>query len=213
MLKINFLGDSITEGVAASSPDKCYVELVANILNCETRNYGISGTRIAKQQKPSSIPLFDKYFASRVSSMQNDADFVFVFGGTNDYGHGDAPYGNIDDKTPETFCGAVNNLVGELLRFYNSKQIIFILPLYRVNENNPYGEPGQTLFRGPLSSYREAIKTIINKRKILILDIKDQIGKAENNPYFADGIHPNDLGHKKIAELISEYIKLNLIKQ
>lgn len=66
ILKINFLGDSITEGVAASSPEKCYVELVADLLNCEVRNYGISGTRFAKQQKPSSNPLFDEYFASRV---------------------------------------------------------------------------------------------------------------------------------------------------
>lgn len=143
--------------------------------------------------------------------MKNDADFVFVFGGINDYGHGDALMGNIEDKTPDTFCGALNNLVDELLKYYKSEQIVFILPLYRINEDNPYGEPGQTLNRGPLSAYRETIKNILDKRNIKVLYIKDKIGKAEDNPLLLDGLHPNDLGHKKIAELISEYIKLNLI--
>jgi len=207
MLKINFLGDSITEGVAATCYSKCYVELVGTLLKCEVRNYGISGTRIARQKNPSSNPLFDQYFASRIKKMKNDADFVFVFGGTNDYGHGDAPMGDIEDKIPDTFCGAINNLVDELLKFYKSEQIVFILPLYRLNEDNPYGEPGQTLPGAPLNSYRESIIKVLKIRNIEILDIKDEIGKAENNPLLFDGLHPNDLGHKRIAELIVKYIK------
>ena len=207
MLKINFLGDSITEGIAASEPCKCYVELIAKLLDCEVRNYGISGTRIARQQKPSSNPLFDKYFASRASQMKNDADLVFIFGGTNDYGHGDAPLGKIDDKTPDTFCGALNNLVDELLKFYKKEQIKFVLPLYRVNEDDPNGEPGGTLCRGSLSVFREAMSEVLKQRNIAVFDIKDEIGRAENNPLLADGLHPNDLGHKKIAELIADFIK------
>ena len=211
MLKINFLGDSITEGALASAQSKCFVELVGNLLDCEVRNYGISGSRIARQSKPSDVPRYDKYFASRVANMKNDANFIFVFGGTNDYGHGDAPMGNIDDKTPDTFYGAINNLVDELLKFYSKDKIIFILPLYRLNEDNPYGEPGRTLYRGPLSIYREALEKALNIRNIKIFDIKDKIGKPENNPLIADGLHPNDLGHKKIAELIATYIKENLL--
>lgn len=207
MLKINFLGDSITEGALATKEENTFVFLAGKYLNADSRNYGISVTRIAIQQKPSLDPRADLYFASRVKNMKADADYVFVFGGTNDYGHGDAPFGKIGDKTPNTFCGAVDDLVNELLKYYKKKQIVFIPPLYRLNEDSPYGDGSKTLPGKTLEEYRQALMTIVNSYGIKIKDIKDEIGKAENNPYIADGLHPNDLGHQKIAELLSEYIK------
>ena len=210
MLKINFLGDSITEGAAASSEANTFVALVGKSLKCEVNNYGISGSRIARQNKPSAESRYDMYFASRVSSMKS-ADFVFVFGGTNDYGHGDAPMGKMGDKTPDTFYGAMNNLVDELLKFYKKDQIVFMLPLYRMDEYNPYGEGVVKIKRESLPKYREAMTEVLKERNIGIFDIKDEIGKPENNPLIADGLHPNDLGHKKIADLVVNYIKENLI--
>ena len=211
MLKINFLGDSITEGALASEASKTFISIIENVLNCEVRNYGISGSRIARQKRSSENPRFDMYFASRVSDMKNDADFVFVFGGTNDYGHGDAPMGKKGDNTPDTFYGAMNNLIDELLKFYKKDQIVFMLPLYRMDENNPYGEGVVRIIREPLQHYRDAMVEVLKERNIKILDIKDKIGKAENNPLIADGLHPNDLGHKRIADLVVKYIKENLM--
>ena len=207
MLKINFLGDSITEGAMASCEDNTFVKQVGSILNCEVRNYGKGGTRIAKQRVPSSEPIYDKYFASRAVDMNPDADFVFVFGGTNDFGHGDAPMGKFGDKTPDTFYGAMEDLIDVLLKKYEKNRIFFILPLYRVDESNPYGDGQQTLIREPLSHYRNAMVKVLNNRGIGILDIKDEIGKAENNPLIYDGLHPNDEGHKKIAKLVVNFIK------
>lgn len=45
--KVLFLGDSITEGVGASSKDTCYVSVFGKISGAEVKNFGISGTRIA----------------------------------------------------------------------------------------------------------------------------------------------------------------------
>lgn len=207
MLKINVLGDSITEGALASKEENTFVCLLKDILNADVRNYGIGGSRIAKQQVPSVEPRYDLYFGSRVKDMKNDADYVIVFGGTNDYGHGDAPFGKFGDKTPDTFYGAVDYLINELLKYYKKDQIIFIPPIYRVNEESPYGDGFKKDALKTLQEYRLAMEEVINKYDIKILDIKDEIGKAENNPLIADGLHPNDLGHKKIAELISKYIK------
>ena len=92
-LKINFLGDSITQGTGSSSPENCYVSKVAEYTGALCRNYGIGGTRIARQQEPSEIAQFDLDFCQRVADMDPDADVVIVFGGTNDYDHGDAPIG------------------------------------------------------------------------------------------------------------------------
>ena len=41
--KINFLGDSITEGSGASEHPKCYVSQVADLSGAVCRNYGIGG--------------------------------------------------------------------------------------------------------------------------------------------------------------------------
>ena len=53
---------------------------------------------------------------------------------------------------------------------------------------------------------------VLIKYNIKILDIKDDIGKAEGNPLLLDGLHPNDAGYQKIAQLIVQYINNYLLK-
>ncbi|MBR5504698.1 MAG: hypothetical protein IKV73_00115 [Clostridia bacterium] len=52
--------------------------------------YGKSATRIAKQQDVQTPDYDNAYFVTRVADMDDDIDVIVVFGGTNDYGHGDA---------------------------------------------------------------------------------------------------------------------------
>ncbi len=74
-------------------------------------NFGVGGTRIAPQITPSAEAFCDEYFLLRAKKMDKDADLVVVFGGTNDFGHGDAPFGRIGDKDPATFCGAETRIL------------------------------------------------------------------------------------------------------
>lgn len=208
MIKINFLGDSITEGAAASSVENTYVYLVGELLNAEVRNYGVSGTRLAIQNTPSSEPNFDRYFLSRAKNMNHDADYVFVFGGINDFGHGDAPFGEIGDKTSTTFCGAVDELCKYLLSKYPQERIIFIPPLRVAHESNPYGEGNKKVPGKILADYRSALMTVAKKNNVYVLDLAEDFGPGINNPLLSnDGLHPNDAGHKRIAELIVNYLK------
>ena len=55
-----------------------------------------------------------------------DGDITIIFGGTNDYGHGDAPFGSFTDRTEQTFCGAVHVLCEKLINRYPESKIIFI---------------------------------------------------------------------------------------
>ena len=126
--KINFLGDSITQGVGASTKENCYVEQFAAATGAVCRNYGISGTRIARRRVPYSNPDFDKDFPSRVPEMDPDADLIVVFGGTNDFGHGDAPLGEMRDRTVWTYYGALHVLFTLLLEKYPTAQIVIITP-------------------------------------------------------------------------------------
>ena len=100
---VNFLGDSITEGVGASCECNRYTDVLAREFGLlRANNYGVSGSRIARQTVMTDEP-HDRDFCMRMSEMDENADAVVVFGGTNDYGHGDAPLGVPSDRTPFTF--------------------------------------------------------------------------------------------------------------
>lgn len=206
MLKINFLGDSITEGCCADKVENNYVSLVGTLLPALTRNYGIGGTRLAHQKIDDGQ---DLYYASRVDLMDHDADLMFVFGGTNDYGHGNAPLGEVKDSTLDSYCGSINVLIDKLLEHYKKERIIFILPLHRINENNPYGDGSKKEISASLNTYISLLVDILNIRGIKYVDFRNDFGEAENNPYFADGLHPSNEGHRFLAELICKYIKEN----
>ena len=97
----------------------------------EAVNYGISGTRISRQPAGDPTETYNRDFCSRYDSMDDDADIVVVFGGTNDFGHGMAPVGGFSDRTPDTFYGACHYLFAGLLTKYPDAQIVILSPMER----------------------------------------------------------------------------------
>ena len=139
-MKILFLGDSITEGYGASCYETSYVPLIANKLNADVRNYGVSGTRIARQTFILEWMCHSNFDMNlRTEIMEKDADCVVLLGGTNDYGIGCAPLGNENDTDVFTFYGAVNTLLDKLISTYGKDKLIIVLPLPRLNEGNVDG--------------------------------------------------------------------------
>ena len=105
--KAAFLGDSITEGHGLESTEGAYWNLLKKREGLsEIYVDGIGGTRFTKQWMPSENPRHDNEFVSRVKNIPQDADVIVVFGGTNDFGHGDGLLGNRGDKSPHTCYGA-----------------------------------------------------------------------------------------------------------
>ncbi len=210
-LTINFLGDSITEGAAATSPEYMYTTQVAKKLGCTVNNYGIGGTRIARQKEPTISDLrFDLDYVQRADDMDVNADLVFVFGGTNDFGHGDAAFGDIDSDDVYTFYGAMNTLVSKLIARYGKDKICFIMPLHRYNENNPYGDGTAKTPRPTLGEYVAAEIAVLNKRGVKYVDFRNDMPlPTVDTPteYYQDGLHPTDKGHELLADLICNYIK------
>lgn len=174
--KINFLGDSITEGVGASAPEKIYLNVLKeNAGLAEARNYGISGTRIAKQKDPNSV--WGEAFSDRFYEMDDDADVVVVFGGTNDYGHGDAKIGTIEDKTNDTFYGACHVLFSGLIKKYPKSEIVVMTPIHRENENVRNESNNKTL-----KDYVDIIKEMAEFYSIPVLDLYAMAGLQPNIP-------------------------------
>ena len=206
--KVVFLGDSITEGKCIANPDDIYHAVFARMTESTAVAYGIGGTRIAKQKVPSTDnPRHDLDFIGRVDAMDADADVVVVFGGTNDFGHGTAPMGSIDSRDPYTFYGAMHTLCMLLIEKYPDAQLCFMTPLHREGDTVPKkGKPWI------LEAYITAIKDVTRYYAIPTLDLHAVSGIQPNYPtiharYTADGLHPNEAGHVKIAEKLAGFLK------
>lgn len=143
--------------------------------------------------------------------MDDDADIVVVFGGTNDFGHGDAPLGDFKDRENTTFYGACHVLFRKLIEKYLGNQIVVITPLHRVNEDNPCGKHKPSKV-GTLKDYVKAIREVAEYYSLPVLDLFATSGlqpniKAIKENYMPDGLHPNDAGHEIIANKIIRFLK------
>lgn len=209
--KILFLGDSITEGVGVSSPENRFSDLIAKNEGAICYNYGIGGTRIAYQNSPSDNPRWDLNFVDRVDEMDETADIVFVFGGTNDFGHGDAGIGSFNDKNPNTFYGAVHTLFNKLITKYPTAKIVFATPLHRIEEHRELVKAGKKC-SVTLIEYVNILRELAEYYSIPVLDLYKCSGLQPEVPviaekYMPDGLHPNDDGHKILAQLITAFLK------
>lgn len=208
--KINFLGDSITEGAGTSSHDKMFTMLIEREYGAICQNYGIGGTRIARQKTPTEEK-WDRDFISRVPEMDNDADIVVVFGGTNDFGHGDAPLGTMDDRTPYTFYGALHCLYTALTEKYPDVPVVILTPLHRLNEDSPKGD-NKPAPVGTLKEYVNIIREVAEYYSFPVLDLYKESGLQPKVPviqqkYIPDGLHPNDVGNEILAHKIARFLE------
>lgn len=207
-LKINFLGDSITEGANASKPEKAYWRLLGERDGAIVRGYGIGGTRIARQ--PALAGKADDNFVSRVDGMEQDADVIVVFGGTNDFGHGDAPLGSNGDSTDGTFYGALHALFQALRSRYPLAPVVVLTPLHRKGETALFNRNGIRNV-GSLVDYVRIIREVAAQYALPVLDLFHTSGMNPNAPadrfFAADGLHPNDAGHERIYTLLRDFLR------
>jgi lysophospholipase L1-like esterase len=207
-LTINFLGDSITEGARTTASSKVFHQIIKEKYNMKhAYNYGVGGTRIARQIVPSKAnTIWDLTFELRSEIMDRNADAIVVFGGTNDFGHGDAPFGTLDSEDKYTFCGAVNSLINTLKQNFPQAKLIFMTPIHRLDEAQR-SIPNSKI----LEDYVNAILTICKNHKVAVIDLfKINPLDPTDKEVVPDGLHPNDKGHAIMAQVIAEeLLKLN----
>lgn len=209
---INFLGDSITQGVGVENPENIFHQKIAKKYGLKSaNNYGISGTRIAKQKNPTiDEPSFDKWFCSRVDEMTPDADAVVVFGGTNDWGHGDAPIGKFSDRTDDTFYGACHVLFSSLIIKYAGKPIVVLTPLHRYRPDEDELDIKDNS-KATLKDYVDIIREVAEYYSLPVCDLFANSGLQPKvdvirDKFVPDGLHPNDDGHAIMAERVGNFL-------
>ena len=216
--KVNFLGDSITEGMGVTHMENCYHNRLARLCRLSAANsYSISGSRLAHQIHPSEKPRYDLCFCGRAFDMDPTADMVVVYGGVNDFIHGDAPFGLIGDTTPATYCGGVYFLMNYLRQTYAGKPVIFLTPARcflrkEVSDLVPSTHAKKTTPGKALLAYVEVILETAKQFDIAVLDLYRHLGIDPHDPasfaaYTTDGLHLNDAGHGLLADKLKAFIE------
>lgn len=196
--KVNFLGNSITEGIHIPTVTKTYPMLLQEKIGLDiARNYGEGGTMISDGERS---------FLNRYNEMDNDADLVVVFGGTNDYSMSTKPFGEVM-ANDDTFCGCFRKLLDGLIEKYLGKKIVVLLPIHRINDYLPNPTTGKTLHE-----YRKAMKDICEYMGVACIDVGAESGLHGHNEafckrYIPDYIHPNQDGMEILADFLAERLE------
>lgn len=212
------LGDSITwqDGNAYTQGNigaisNGYGTLLKNKTGLATRtNYGISG---ASMGKPANYPTNGCISMDGQTRSFTNVDFVTIFAGTNDFKL-NVPLGTLGKMGDTgfditTFYGAYRQLLEYMLNQKPTLKIYLFTPLQR---NNGGYDVNYTNSAGVmLKDIKQAVINIGEMYGIPVLDLyaKSGINALNFSTYLMDGLHPNDLGYARLAELIVPFVENN----
>lgn len=203
--KIVCNGDSIVKGqgyYGNTQGDKSYVNMIADKYNMTCINYAVSGGTISSGSSETVHHICDD-----VLNMDDDADYIIVGGGYNDWLY-NTPLGAITENyTGEInangrVIGGAEMLCRNLLSRYKGKKIGFVLS-HKIKES-PYTK--NTAWSGAaytMTECHDAIISVLEKYGIPYLDLynkstlntafSDYLSYTANN----DGTHPTEEGYDK----------------
>lgn len=211
--KILFLGDSITQGVGVANPDNIFVNRIASKTGAICKNFGVSGTKIQNMIFQYEDKARNESFIQRVDRMDPEADVIVVFGGTNDWGEGDAELGVMEDRDPHTFYGACHTLFTNLINKYPDAEILVLTPLHRRRETLPQADGLRHIENNTiLVDYVNIIREVAEYYSLPLLDMW-KFGKFQpavpilKEKFMPDALHPNDEGHEILANRIIAALK------
>jgi lysophospholipase L1-like esterase len=193
-LKLGTLGTSITD--SAWGGIKKYDTVLAEKYGMTLTNYGVGGTKVAKEAGRSDS------FVERYLSMRADLDIILVEGGQNDISGG-LPVGVMTDRIDTTFYGAMHVLCEGLLSKYAGKAIGFMTPTLTVSPSRP---------RAKHEQYANIIKEVCGYYSIPVLDMTFAGGlnpsiQVVRDQYFFDETHPNAKGQEMIAKRVHGFLE------
>lgn len=217
---VNFIGDSITEGVGGQIAEDgskiSYVNYVQEYLNIgQAMNRGMAGR------------MFSDYGRSEYSfsvGMKNilftTSDVTVIFLGVNDYlseSEGKR-FGDQDKNAISTagFCGALRQVLNCLDLYFGEQEVFFVLTYNIGNEvNATYTDLDYTPTQ---ADFMNIIESYVSDRGYHIIDLYntgflDASDEAICSAYLTDGVHPNNSGYILLGQHIAAEIALVMSNQ
>ncbi len=199
-----FFGDSITEGVGTTNPSlESYPARIKAKYGINTINKAIAGASWQKDGQYDNICVLTQIENADLSNV----DFCTIFAGTNDFGRGALPIGNVDDEVENTLQGAINNAIKMLIEKKSDIKIGLITPMWRerLSAGDNKDSDFNTISGKYLKDYVNAIIKSAEYNHIPVFNLYDNCGinKYNYNTFLADGLHCNAKGYD---EILSEKI-------
>lgn len=196
--KIVCIGDSITfgSGVAFTRNKDAWVRILDRSLSgqYEVLNYGISGATLTKEgDQP-----YKSDFWKAAKDLQ--AQIYILMLGTND--------SKPNNWNAQRYASQLDERIKEIKSIPSVKTVYLMAPppAYKKKAEKPYAT-----FNINVNILRDEIHGIVRdcaqKNDVQLIDL---YALMENHPdYMGDGVHPNKLGNKIIADYISQRILKN----
>lgn len=183
---VAFIGDSITQGRFenfGSSVNNCVMKPFGALIaeHIGDKNYGQFGIGGAL--------VYDSDWKSlyRNCGKVTGYDVIFVCGGSNDFGQ------NI---TENDFKTAFDHVVTTLIANNSGSDIVVCSPVY---SSSRAGKNSQSLY---LYDYALFEKEIAESHNLKFIDMYTPTNNSRFAGYCSDGLHPNEMGHRLMADII-----------
>lgn len=211
---VQFLGDSITEGITASKDENGnYISYV---------NYANDYLKFGRYMNNGKAGrMFSDYAGSELSfslemgnMFNNSADIAVVFLGVNDYltARENKRYGDYyATESTAGYIGSVRYVMKQLKASYPNQDVFFVT-MYNVSKtaNSTYSDittpPG-------LAEYQDMLRTLVNDYGYHLIELYDTgfmdcTDTATSYRYTADGLHPSDEGYRILGEHIAAELSI-----
>ncbi len=129
------------------------------------------------------------YHESVFDQIDFEPDTVIIAYGTNDYGH---------YKTKEDLQYQASAFLDQIAQNYPAEKVYCILPIHRLDLE-------KVRSMGTFEECRTLLKEEITRRNFHVIDGFDLVPNHEF--YFADAVHPNDIGFAEYAKNLLKEIK------
>ncbi len=166
----------------------------------QTKNLGVSGQILRT--------MADKL----VSGDLDGIDIVTIWGGTNDYGHGNCALGSLaDPKETVSIHGNVRYLIDKVLSINPTVRLFFFTPTNRGQFGSEPVPPALNSYGLSIQSIGKAMLDVCREMGVPCLDVGGQCGINSYNLslYTTDNLHPNQLGADKLGTLMAKFINNN----
>lgn len=180
-----WIGDSYTAGAGASESVKRTSTLVANYFGLYETNIALGGTGYSNSvvdpetaRKACGMASCPNYSEQLIQNVNLKADIIFVCGGRN------------DSRSSLGYLSNVSSFYSELRHDFPKAKIFAVSPILGL-------EKVDASFESLRKSVKEAAKSI----GATYLDIGDPL-LGRPDLISSDGVHPNDDGHKAVADAI-----------
>ena len=200
-----FFGDSITAGYGLSATELDYVEILSDEFGFEAHNKAVSGATWTVDAVGNDVNNIFTQLENNQTLVQN-ADYISIMLGTNDYGWGLRPLGAVTDN-PQTVSSATTvygaiRLTLSMITQANPdvKMMLMTPPLWPYWGYDIANSQGVTM-----GDVREAVKTVGKEFGCKIIDNTNAIPSYSG--YYSDEVHLKQSGYYLLADYIKNYGK------